>query len=150
MKKTNIIFLLSIIIFIVSANEIVSAESAGIIKYRQNVMKAAAGHMGAIVGILKNKLPIKNHIIEHAQSLKKISKMTIVIFPKGSGIGRTKAKKSIWDNWSKFEKVSQNFAKESTKLLEIAKNEDMQTIASQVRKTGKTCGSCHKNFRKKN
>ena len=150
MKKTNIIFLLSIIIFIVSANEIVSAESAGIIKYRQNVMKAAAGHMGAIVGILKNKLPIKNHIIEHAQSLKKISKMTIAIFPKGSGIGRTKAKKSIWDNWSKFEKVSQNFAKESTKLLEIAKNGDMQTIASQVRKTGKTCGSCHKNFRKKN
>ena len=112
-------------------------------------MKAAAGHMGAIVSILKNNLPIRDHIIEHANSLKQISKMTITLFPKGTGLGRTKAKKSIWGNWSKFEEASQDFVDESTKLMEFAKNGDIQAIAKQTRKTGKTCGSCHRNFRKR-
>ena len=92
-KSTKLIFLTSLVCIVLS-NKIVSSESAGIIKYRQNIMKATAGHMGAIVGILKNNLPIKEHIIEHANSLKQISKMTLDIFPKGSGVGKTNAKKS--------------------------------------------------------
>jgi len=149
MIKTKILILFTILIFIVLSNKLFASESAGIIKYRQNIMKATAGHMGAIVGILKNNLPIKEHIIEHAHSLKKISEMTFNIFPKGSGSGRTKAKKAIWDNWSKFERVTQDFVDESTKLLEIAKNGNTSAIAKQVRKTGKTCSGCHKNFRKR-
>ena len=149
MKKTKIYFFLTSLFLLLLSNKLVSSESAGIIKYRQNVMKAAAGHMGAIVSILKNNLPIKDHILEHANSLKQISKMTITLFPKGTGLGRTKAKKSIWNNWSKFEKVSQNFVVESTKLMELAKNEDIPAIAKQIRKTGKTCGNCHRNFRKR-
>ena len=149
MKTKIIIFLISLF-FIILSNKVVFSESSGIIKYRQNVMKAAAGHMGAIVSILKNDLPIKDHIIEHSQSLKQISILTIAIFPKGSGVGKTKAKKSIWDNWSKFEKAAQEFINESTKLMEISKNGDMQAIAKQIRITGKTCGSCHRNFRKRN
>ena len=139
-KKTKKFIFLTSLFLIFLSNKLISSESAGIIKYRQNVMKAAAGHMGAIVSILKNNLPIRDHILEHANSLKQISKMTITIFPKGTGLGKTKAKKSIWDNWSKFEKVSQDFVVESAKLLELAKNEDIPAIAKQIRKTGKTCG----------
>ena len=47
------------------------------------------------------------------------------------------------------EKVAQEFINESTKLMEISKNGDMQAIAKQIRKTSKTCGSCHRNFRKR-
>ncbi len=149
MMKTKIFIFFTSIFLIFSSNKLVPSESAGMIKYRQNVMKAAAGHMGAIVSILKNNLPIRDHILEHANSLNQISKMTISIFPKGTGLGRTKAKNSIWKNWSKFEKISQDFVDESTKLMELAKNGDIQAIAKQIRKTGKTCGSCHRNFRKR-
>ena len=65
MIKTNIFIFLTFLIFIVLSNKVISSESAGIIKYRQNVMKATAGHMGAIVGILKNSLPMKEHILQH-------------------------------------------------------------------------------------
>ena len=150
MKKIKCIILFTSLFLIFLSNNSVSSESAGIIKYRQNVMKAAAGHMGAIVGILKNNLPIRDHILEHANSLKQISKMTISLFPKGTSLGGTKAKKTIWENWSKFEKVSQDFVDESTKLKNFAKNGDIQAIAKQIRITGKTCGSCHRNFRKRN
>ena len=125
------------------------ADSKGIIKYRQNVMESTAGHMGAIVDILKNDLPLQAHILDHARSIQQNSKMTLAMFPKGTGLGNTKAKSSIWGNWSKFESAVQDFERESAKLVKVAESGDMEALAKQVRATGKTCGGCHRNFRKR-
>ena len=125
------------------------ADSKGIIKYRQNVMKSPAGHMGAIVDILKNDLPLQAHILDHARSIQQNSKMTLSLFPKGTGLGNTKAKPTIWENWSKFESAVQDFERESAKLAKVAESGDMEALAKQVRATGKTCGGCHRNFRKR-
>ena len=125
------------------------ADSHGIIKYRQNVMKSTAGHMGAIVDILKNGLPLEAHVSDHARSMLQNSRMTLSMFPKGSGKGRTKSKQAIWENWSEFESAAKNFERESAKLAEVAESGDMDALAKQVRATGKTCGGCHRNFRKR-
>lgn len=125
------------------------ADSKGIIKYRQNVMKSTAGHMGAIVDILKNDLPLQAHILDHARSIQQNSKMTLAMFPKGTGLGNTKAKSAIWGNWSKFESAVQDFERESAKLAKVAESGGMEALAKQVRATGKTCGGCHRNFRKR-
>ena len=125
------------------------ADSHGIIKYRQNVMKSVSGHMGAIVDILKNRLPLKNHIVDHARSMQQISRMTLSMFPEGSGKGRTRAKQAIWKNWSEFESAANDFERESAKLSKVAKSGDMEALAKQVRATGKTCSGCHRNFRKR-
>ena len=125
------------------------ADSKGIIKYRQNVMKSTAGHMGAIVDILKNDLPLQAHILDHARSIQQNSKMTLAMFPKGTGLGNTKAKPAIWENWSKFESAVQDFERESVKLAKMAESGDMEALSKQVRATGKTCGGCHRNFRKR-
>ena len=125
------------------------ADSKGIIKYRQNVMKSTAGHMGAIVDILKNDLPLQAHILDHARSIQQNSKMTLAMFPKGTGLGDTKAKPVIWENWSKFESAVKAFVRESAKLAKVAESGDMEALAKQVRATGKTCGGCHRNFRKR-
>ena len=126
------------------------ADSKGIIKYRQNVMKSTAGHMGAIVDILKNGLPLEAHVSDHARSMLQNSRMTLSMFPKGSGKGRTKSKQAIWENWSEFESAAKNFERESAKLAEVAESGDMEALAKQVRATGKTCSGCHRNFRKRN
>ena len=126
------------------------ADSHGIIKYRQNVMKSTAGHMGAIVDILKNGLPLESHVSDHARSILQNSRMTLSMFPKGSGKGRTKSKQAIWENWSKFESAANDFERESAKLSEVAESGDMEALAKQVRNTGKTCSGCHRNFRKRN
>ena len=125
------------------------ADSHGIIKYRQNVMKSTAGHMGAIVDILKNGLSLEAHVADHARSMLQNSKMTLSMFPKGSGKGRTKSKQSIWENWSEYESAANNFERESAKLAEVAESGDMEALAKQVRATGKTCSGCHRNFRKR-
>jgi len=126
------------------------ADSHGIIKYRQNVMKSTAGHMGAIVDILKNRLPLETHIVDHARSMLQVSRMTLSMFPKGSGNGLTKSKQAIWKNWSEFESAAKKFERESVKLYEVAESGDMEALAKQVRATGKTCSGCHRNFRKRN
>ena len=126
------------------------ADSKGIIKYRQNVMKSTAGHMGAIVDILKNGLSLKAHVSDHARSMLQNSRMTLSMFPEGSGKGRTKSKQAIWENWSEFESAANDFERESVKLAEVAESGDMDALAKQVRATGKTCSGCHRNFRKRN
>ena len=113
-------------------------------------MKSVSGHMGAIVDILKNRLPLKNHIVDHARSMQQISRMTLSMFPEGSGKGRTKSKQVIWEQWSEFESAASDFERESIKLVEVAQSGDMEALSKQVRATGKTCSGCHKNFRKRN
>ena len=126
------------------------ADSYGIIKYRKNVMKSVSGHMGAIVDILKNGLPLKDHIVDHALSMQQISRMTLSMFPEGSGKGRTKSKQVIWEQWSEFESAASDFERESIKLVEVAQSGDMEALSKQVRATGNTCSGCHRNFRKRN
>ncbi len=145
LKKAALLLLLIFVCGTVSF-----ADSHGIIKYRQNVMKSVSGHMGAIVDILKNGLPLKDHIVDHALSMQQISRMTLSMFPEGSGKGRTKSKQVIWEQWSEFESAASDFERESIKLVEVAQSGDMEALSKQVRTTGKTCSGCHRNFRKRN
>ena len=150
MRKRIILTAASMLLLIFFYETSSFADSHGIIKYRQNVMKSTAGHMGAIVDILKNRLPLEAHIVDHARSMLQISRMILSMFPEGSGKGRTKSKQAIWENWSEFESAANNFERESTKLSEVAESGDMEALAKQVRATGKTCSGCHRNFRKRN
>ena len=150
MRKRIIMTTISMLVLIFFYRESTFADSQGIIKYRQNVMKSTAGHMGAIVDILKNRLPLETHIVDHARSMLQISRMILSIFPEGSGKGRTKSKQAIWKNWSEFESAANNFERESAKLSEVAESGNMEALAKQVRSTGKTCSGCHRNFRKRN
>ena len=150
MRKRIILTTISMLVLIFFYGESTFADSQGIIKYRQNVMKSTAGHMGAIVDILKNRLPLEAHIVDHARSMLQISRMILSMFPEGSGKGRTKSKQAIWENWSEFESAANDFERESVKLVEVAESGDMEALAKQVRATGKTCSGCHRNFRKRN
>ena len=144
--KTAALLLLLIFVY----GTVSFADSHGIIKYRQNVMKSVSGHMGAIVDILKNGLPLKDHIVDHARSMQQISRMTLSMFPEGSGKGQTKSKQVIWEKWSEFESAASDFERESIKLVEVAQSGNMEALSKQVRATGKTCSGCHRNFRKRN
>ena len=149
-ESTLLTAAVSLLLLIIVYGTVTFADSHGIFKYRQNVMKSVSGHMGAIVDILKNRLPLEDHIEDHARSMLQISKMTLSMFPEGSGKGRTKSKQAIWKKCSEFESAANNFERESSKLLEVAQSGDLEELSKQVRATGKTCSGCHRNFRKRN
>ena len=149
MKRMKITYATVVLLSVGFIGNLSLADSKGIIKYRKNVMKTNAGHMGAITDILKNHLPLETHIVDHARSINQNSKMILSMFPKGSDFGDTKAKPAIWKNWSKFETASKAFVRESATLAKVAESGDMKAFAKQVRATGKTCGGCHKHFKKR-
>ena len=121
----------------------------GIIKYRQNVMKSQAGHLGAISGVVKGQVPFKEHVAIHAAALNGTSRMILQLFPEGSGRGETRAKPEIWQQWSKFEQAAQKLQDETAKLAQVANSGDLEQISAQFTVVGKACGGCHKPFRKR-
>ena len=124
-------------------------NAAGVIKYRQKVMGSQSGHLGGIFAILKGGLPYKGHIAEHARALSASSKIIADIFPEGTGEGKTDAKAVIWQKWDDYKAKAGDLGREAAKLEKIARSGSMADIGAQAKKVGKTCGGCHKKFRKK-
>ena len=127
-------------------------EPANLIKYRQSVMKAIGGHMGAIAGVAKGEVSFVDEVEGHALAINTMSDSLTRLFPKGSGAeaGETRALPEIWQRWSEFEAAVEDLKSESAKLAEVARGGDMGAIGTQVGALGKNgCGGCHKKFRKK-
>ena len=128
------------------------ADGAGEIKYRQAVMKAVGGQMGAMKLIIQGKSANKGNLVGHAEAMLALAKVSATAFPKGSGpeAGKTRALADIWAKWDEFQKVAQAFVTESEKMVAAAKTGDMGAAGKQLGALGKgACGACHKPFRAK-
>ena len=126
------------------------ADNDGAFKYRQSVMKALAGHMGAAVGIIKGQVDLKGQLAAHADAIAGIGKMAKDIFPKGSNVADSAALPAIWEKPDEFAKVVAAFEGASAKFATVASGGDMQAAAAAFGDLGKTCGGCHQDYRKKN
>ncbi len=116
--------------------------------YRQKVMQSQSANVGAIVTILKNKLPYQDNIVMHAHEIQMASQLIASAFKKNITAGKTDAKPDIWQDWDKFDAAAQKLEEESGRLATVAQSGDMAAIVEQVKKLRKSCGGCHKPFRK--
>ena len=123
-------------------------DDAAFLQHRQKVMQAVGGHMGSIGAIMKNKLPYVETIAVHAQGLQMTSTVIEDAFKKEITEGRTDSKPDIWQDWDKFVAAAKKMGEESGKLAQVAQSGDMAAIGAQVKAVGKSCGGCHKPFRK--
>ena len=124
----------------------------GDIKYRQALMKAVGGHMGAMKSILKGEGGKKESLAGHAAAMAGLARASMTAFPKDSSKmeGPTRALDAIWEKPGDFAKVSKSFIVEADKLAALAKKGDMKGAAKQIGALGKNaCGACHKPFREK-
>lgn len=121
------------------------------IKYRQSVMKALAGHMGALAFLVKGQIDAKSHLPGHANAVAAMGALTKDLFPKGSDAGaETAALPVIWENPGEFAKAVTAFETASAKFAGVAGSGDTQAIAAAFGDLGKSCGGCHQTYRKKN
>ncbi len=124
-------------------------EPANVIKYRLIVMSAITANIEGIVAVLSGEVSHTGHVAAHARAMHEASLMIDDIFPAGSGVGETRAKPEIWQNWAKFEAATQAFQAETKELGRVAETGDMAAVGAQLNKVGEACGGCHKPFRKK-
>ena len=120
------------------------------IKYRKAVMNALGGHMGSMAKIAKGEVGHTGHMFGHATAINAIASMTANIFPKGSGGNNTRAKDEVWQDTAKFDEAVKAFQGAAANLLQAADSGDKDVVGAALNGVGKSCGGCHKTFRKPN
>ena len=126
-----------------------AAADENAIKYRQNHMKAMGAHFGAISAALKGEAGKPEHIAGHAAAVAGIGAIAGDLFPAGSGEGKTNALPAIWEQPGEFEKAWMALRDASANFAKVAAGGDMKATGAAMGAVGKSCGGCHKTFRKK-
>ena len=121
----------------------------GTVQYRQNLMSAIGSDMGAIGDILKFRLPLTGNIQTHASNIASNAGLISSAFKAQVAEGATDSKPEIWQDWAHFERDIAKLQKAANQLSEtVAQGGDGAAIGANVKVLGKTCGGCHKEFRK--
>lgn len=126
-----------------------AAEPENYIKYRQAIMKAIGGHMGASSQIVRGKVSPDEDLTLHASALARLNTDIARLFPEGSDLGETKATEAVWDDRAKFEQAADAARDATAAFAEAAAGGDAETIRAAHKEVGKSCKGCHKDFRLK-
>jgi len=118
---------------------------ADVIEKRQALMKSNSAATKAIKGAVEAKdyATIETKAKDIMGNAEKISDL----FPKGSTVGKTKAKAEIWEKSDDFAQKPKNLRKAASELADAAKSGDGAAVDVKVKALGDACGACHKAFR---
>jgi cytochrome c556 len=119
-----------------------------VIKTREADMKEMGKSLKAIKGIIDANGSAAD-VVAPANKIAEVAGLIPSLFPKGSDQGKTGALPAIWEKWDEFTKHADNLKNEATMLASAGQSGDLATVRAQFDKTAKECGSCHKEFRKK-
>ncbi len=118
------------------------------IEYRQSVMSIIGTNMGAIGDLMKNRIDLPGAIANHASQMAEAAALIAPAFRKNLSEGATDAKPKIWKDWAKFEEAIAKYEAAARDLAAAAASDDPSKVGPAMRLLGKSCGGCHKPFRK--
>ena len=124
--------------------------ATGIVKERMDLMKSMGDRMKNMGDMVKGKVAFDSaSIAASAQEIKQAAPEITHLFPEGSSHKPSEALPRIWEERGKFDELTENMILEAGKLSDVAVSGDRRSIMVQFTKLGKTCSSCHTDFRKK-
>ena len=142
------LFAAGLVLGVPAALQAGDADATGTIRYRQTLMEGIGSDMGAISAILKYELPIPASIEGHALSMAALAEIVPAAFKAKVVDGPTDSKADIWSDAEAFQKACDDFIIATSELVEVSAGGDAAAIGTQLQAVGKTCGGCHKQFRK--
>ena len=125
------------------------AKPEDAIKYRKAAFTVMATHFGRVAAMANGRIPFDaKAAAENAELATTMSKLPFVAFIPGTDKGETKAEAKIWSEPDKFKTTAETMQNEMLKLNAAAKTGSLDAIKAAVGDTGKSCKSCHDNYRK--
>ena len=115
------------------------------VEYRQEVMSAIGGTMGAIGKILKQEVDRPDDIKPLAAALAELAETAQSVFPEGSDGGD--ALPEIWEEPADFAERLATFKEAANAFREAASSGDMAKIGPAVGQVGQACRGCHTRYR---
>ncbi len=146
LKNITLLSLLSICYLLPQAAA--ETDVKGTIQYRQNYMNAIGGHTGAIRRLKDGRFSAEGHLQMHTEALARLARDIALLFPEGTGTGKTDAKPEIWEDWSDFEARAAESRQAAQALLDAVQSGDAGAIDTRFGELTQTCKACHKPFRK--
>jgi cytochrome c556 len=149
MMKRYIFGSLGLVLFIYAG--IASSQSIEkAIKYRQGAFAVMGWNFGAIVDMIKGKRPFdQEDFARRAKLISDVSFAPIEGFIADSFEGPTKSKAEIWTNFADFEVKMKQMQEAAIHLSTISLSGDYDASKRAAIKLGKTCKSCHDEYRNK-
>ena len=124
--------------------------ATGVVKERMELMKSMGDRMKKMGDMVKGKVAFDSaSIAASAQEIKQAAPEITHLFPEGSSHKPSEALPRIWEERGKFDELTESMILEAGKLNDVASAGDRRSIMVQFTKLGKTCSSCHTDFRKK-
>lgn len=127
--------------------------ATGIVKERMDAMSEMACAMRLVADMVKGRRELEPRDTEVlAQTITAHAAEIPSLFPdtQDSREGRgTEARSSIWDRWTEFVSRAQRLEEQGERLGALARVEDESAVEMQFKTLGKSCRSCHKDFRRK-
>ncbi|MDP6707428.1 MAG: cytochrome c [Alphaproteobacteria bacterium] len=115
---------------------------------RIKTMKLIVQNFKPLGAVAKGKAPYTMALVGNAEAMVQLSKGILTHFPEGSADSKSRAKPEIWSDWAGFQKAAAAFEAATPGLVVAAKSGDQAKIGAAVGAVGKTCGGCHKPYRK--
>lgn len=125
-----------------------AADTATLIDYRQQAMKAAAGHLRAAKAVAVNGLRLPGHLERHAEALERLAPLFPEMFPAGSGGGDSDAKSEIWSDPAGFEQAASDYRSASEALRRTA-GRGGEAAEKAYYRVQERCKGCHKAYRER-
>ena len=100
--RVSAVMLLSVSLLFSAVGLSAQSEPEDLIKYRQNLMRAQAGHLGAMVQIIDGGSALRSQLAVHARNLHTLTGFLVNVFPEDSDFGETRAKEAIWEDFDAF------------------------------------------------
>ena len=125
--------------------------ATGIVKQRMDMMGMIGDSMKIIGSMIKGQVSFDaNSAKEAAMTIVGHAEEIPELFPEGTTDKPSEALPAIWENWDEFVKITEQMKADAQILADAAA---MASEASEIRAqfgaVGKSCGSCHEQFRLK-
>ena len=120
----------------------------GIVQERMELMKSIGKAMKGIRKMARGKVPLKSaKVASAAKEIAHHGARIGALFPQGSAGGVSEASPKIWEDPANFQKSSDLLVQTANNLFAAAQSNDPAKVKSAFRALGRTCGSCHTDFR---
>lgn len=121
------------------------------IRYRQSVMNVIGRAFTPMVNMAQDKIPYNKDVVaRNTQIIETLAGLPWPAFGPGTEKGApTKADMKVWSDQAKFKESSEKMQQGVTRLGQTVKGGDEKAIKAAIGDLGKTCKSCHDDFRLK-
>jgi cytochrome c556 len=130
-----------------SAGEVTAANAYDI---RHERFEDMGDSMKAISRELKGSAPDVGRIQREAASLTTLAAQIPNWFPEGSGPdvhAKSRSKAEVWSNPEGFRQAHQLYLRQAESFKRVADGGEIEQIRAAAQQLGKSCGSCHDDYR---